>query len=1033
MTRAELEALIDAGKLKACLSLLEGIPEVERAKLAAAAIARLKAIVKGGRPAHFRFLERRDGFPVPDSRTVHPSPGIRAKSDVPRTHDAFYTARAAVLATASVGQWKSVSRYGLPSDEQVLQILRHRRVTWLNEMVELICESDDPFNSRWSLIRGLVREGLCAPPRSERYIDRMLEVLSTEYPAPKRGLKGSLLGDPGLLEHEIWRIFETEPEPRSIGRLSVGNMSDMPKNMSWEVALVELATEGRISRERLLDATIDGLSRDMHNLRARWFAMLHDRLEPTSEELAARVTRYRDLLGSRNASTVAFALPVVRKLVKAGRLEPSSLVDRLAPILHARTKGMVKQALFLLDQAATQAGDSPQKDRIAAVAAEALVQESADIQEATLDLIERHGDLHSRTIRELLATRVLGLNPSLRGRLEAWLAQPAQKPGSKQTRPKPPQKEPAEEELTELKRRAAALDPRLAKLAGVSSALECLRDGQFDMPALNFDGTEFPRLNPERRLEPIDDLDTLIDLCSRLIENPEPAEDLDRCFDAISRLCDQRPSDFAKRTAPLTARVRNRLEGLRQVPRMSLIMFQRIVLSWLTGELDRSGVMKWSKGFLGFTSLWVRANTGRIAEGRAAPLLATPTHSGGWIDPRVFVERYHRWCRLPFAMPTEDLIMALLRLAPDHRAEALAAARDLRDEPGAAIRYALGSKKEPIGDSAPLWVAAARSRSPWSDDPAVLARHPGLGPDAGRAAFYDIDAFSVLGEHEPVLKISLVPELPENAAERADLPTVSIHHADVFFRSHQWPSPATIWPSALESYFADGLQRLVRSGDNVTHGPKCRELLIPLFDPDVPLMPMARLLIAVGLGAKLPELAGLATDALIAAIDDGRIDAARLGESLRTVWRWEAPRSTRETSQDGSIVTGSVDFARSNRWAKTLGDVVRASSLHAHVVASALEQVLADEATGRRASASVVPLLELMKEVSVTCGRAVSAEVRASLETIGTGGRTGRVVKSLLELKDVPDSAKSRVLAVQALGHRITRAERWMTWERAPS
>ena len=89
--------------------------------------------------------------------------------------------------------------------------------------------------------------------------------------------------------------------------------------------------------------------------------------------------------------------------------------------------------------------------------------------------------------------------------------------------------------------------------------------------------------------------------------------------------------------------------------------------------------------------------------------------------------------------------MALLRLAPDHRAEALAAARDLRDEPGAAIRYALGSKKEPIGDSAPLWVAAARSRSPWSDDPAVLARHPGLGPDAGRAAIYDLDAFSIEG------------------------------------------------------------------------------------------------------------------------------------------------------------------------------------------------------------------------------------------------------------------------------------------------
>ena len=69
----------------------------------------------------------------------------------------------------------------------------------------------------------------------------------------------------------------------------------------------------------------------------------------------------------------------------------------------------------------------------------------------------------------------------------------------------------------------------------------------------------------------------------------------------------------------------------------------------------------------------------------------------------------------------------------------------------------------------------------------------------------------------------------------------------------------------------------------------------------------------------------------------------------------------------------------------------------------------------------------------MTCGRAVSAEVRASLETMGTAGKTGRVVKSLLELQDVSDSAERRVLAVQALAHRITRAERWMTWAHAPS
>jgi hypothetical protein len=78
-------------------------------------------------------------------------------------------------------------------------------------------------------------------------------------------------------------------------------------------------------------------------------------------------------------------------------------------------------------------------------------------------------------------------------------------------------------------------------------------------------------------------------------------------------------------------------------------------------------------------------------------------------------------------------------------------------------------------------------------------------------------------------------------------------------------------------------------------------------------------------------------------------------------------------------------------------------------------------------------LLELVREAAVTCGRAVCAEVRANLETIGTGGKTGRVVKSLLDLKDVPDSAKMRALAMQALARRIARAERWMAWAHEPS
>src|SRR5580698_6006593 len=104
MTRAELEALIDAADLKACLKLLEGMPEAKRAQLGIAAVARLKAIVKGVRPEDLMSHDPNDDSLV---------------RNAPVSIDAFRTAQAAVLLTASFSQWKSVSRYGLPSDKLV--------------------------------------------------------------------------------------------------------------------------------------------------------------------------------------------------------------------------------------------------------------------------------------------------------------------------------------------------------------------------------------------------------------------------------------------------------------------------------------------------------------------------------------------------------------------------------------------------------------------------------------------------------------------------------------------------------------------------------------------------------------------------------------------------------------------------------------------------------------------------------------------------------------------------------------------------
>jgi hypothetical protein len=210
-----------------------------------------------------------------------------------------------------------------------------------------------------------------------------------------------------------------------------------------------------------------------------------------------------------------------------------------------------------------------------------------------------------------------------------------------------------------------------------------------------------------------------------------------------------------------------------------------------------------------------------------------------------------------------------------------------------------------------------------------------------------------------------------------------------------------------------------------------REFLVPLLDPDVPLRPMAGLLLALGLNAKLPEIAGLATDVLAAAIDDGRLDADTLGESLRMAWRLRPEAEIYRLFHDSSLNTPqSIPLVKSSRWAKVLGEVARTSPLHARVIARSVELVLADEASACRTTASILPLLELLRETSVETGRAISEEARAYLGGLGTGGKTGRVVKDLLALPALHSVPALRKALTRALANRITRAERWTAWEK---
>ena len=110
-----------------------------------------------------------------------------------------------------------------------------------------------------------------------------------------------------------------------------------------------MSEEGRLSRPRLLDASLDALARDFDPYQARWFSQFHDLLAPTDEECLGRADRYLALLSSRNSATVSWALKAVKRIDKLEPIEGRKLIAALRPLLYAPQKATAISALAVLE------------------------------------------------------------------------------------------------------------------------------------------------------------------------------------------------------------------------------------------------------------------------------------------------------------------------------------------------------------------------------------------------------------------------------------------------------------------------------------------------------------------------------------------------------------------------------------------------------------------------------------------------------------------------------------------------------------
>lgn len=945
------------------------------------------------------------------------------------------TAAIAVLSACTLAEVKALGWRALPDEETAFEVLATRRPPWLSQFAEwLIAE-----NARaWPLVRTLVRRGLCDRPQHDNYILGMMLALNGFSRSNLIGTDcGSLVDNlrkhSDLLADEVWRLFQIEGHGELTLAAHDKYIGGKRPAYCWNLGLKELSQSGELCRSRLLDESLASLNRGFSQARVAWFSQFHEMLEPTIEERLSRQDVYLRLLASPVPPTVTFALNALEVIDRVRPLAASPLIESLQPVLTARHKVVAKRAVQWLDRLAQRESDC--KAAAASAAAQALMHQSADVQKAALEVLAKHGSRRDPALKKLVAQAAALIAASLRKQLNAWLGDEAAEllPA---TRALPGGVSGGE--LAELEKLAAKLPRRYVLLADIPPLMRAAKTGRVEIKALEFGPLDVPRLSPATALTPVRDLAQWTDVCALFLEAPAEVDEGERVLEGLGRLCEHSPQDLEVRRqlGPLTKRIDKFYRGYCG-PFLGMSLRDDVcgvVRAWLTGAVVTAKAMKDSGG----RSVWNFADKDepvwggmsdapalrvlsqrscelahRVALRQVRPLLSAATHRGGWVDPLAYVDRLREWHQLGEPPPHYDAVLALLRLAPDNRAAALERMGRMKGELAEASRYALGGEKPEIGETAAIWVAAARARQPWGDDPLVEKRFPGLGPGGGTVARYAWrfrpETYRAGGKthHYSHYHIEVQPKLPEKVEK--DLPTVLMNRLPKYASTAdaaqvRWHG--TVWPAGRESHLVCGTRLLANNIDWSEAEWGNKTYLEPLVDGDEPLGELARVALCLGLSAKEPGEHTLATDVLAAAIEDGRVDGRCLAHTLATF-----------------LKTAGVKPAR---WAKAFGAVARISPLHTLIVRLTLENVitLAGESLAKPPK-DLHHLLELLLELLAESGAALTnPSTRDALGQITGSGKSRKAAQALLALQaDRPASITE--IALGAIQGRLARARRW--------
>ncbi len=1073
ITAENVERFIEENSTSTVLKTLHAMTEEER--LGLKSVASRNAEI-------FRFREIKARPP----KTVGPSTvqdnHLQTVSDAAvhaewqRTVEWYESAKVIMLYCCDFEELKSAGRSGLPSADHAFAVLSQRKPRWLDKWciyllgsrpveywktvlkLESLCQRK--FKHTASYYQALAL-GLSTCLDMENLIEESPALLSDFYTFLNSSTTIRAMAAPSAVVRDIefanFRYFGSYELP------PITDAYEWPKR--WIQCISSLATQGKLDRDRLVEISFQTLANvaEVQKKRAasymppepiaQFLCSLNDALCP---DKSAYLQKYASLIGATNADVSVYAIKVF--------LESSStalpIEDILANIPMAfrnRDKAPAVSALKLLAMIEKSSVES--QEAVALAIIESFYHKSKAIHKDAITMLVKGNFCKSEIVQDKLRCSLdllEGINRTAAAKLLANNTTGASPTGLEE-RMHDEDGEPSD--ALDLKV-PENLDRNFVSLAGIDNLCEASRTtSAFALAAavlkpVNLASMDVPRLYADQKLDYIETVEDLIFLLSAALTKPPSAQNMELMLDGIARFWKSVNHEIDERNQSLRS-------ALQQVVPYTGVTYDRtpigaLINLWLSG--DRADL---DKLWFDNTNLISRCRSlwDRMCSNLVLPMLATPTHKGGWIEPLSLVRRikaYQDQKRLldksgffdlpksfqifiqsfskkesPYSNDAAEFVQALLRLAPDGRKEALNEAASIKGTVGKALRYALGGGDISTIDQPAFAIAAFRSREPRGICPIFGDTSRQNLPDVIYPAKYSYNSDEIvkfLNDHYRTISPRLPDFLTVVIDGKTAFPQETLFEAvtanglaslasvnEELYRYHLYPTllihrnRRNMFESGGRDWSLDWLQNkeplLARMAKVVLQninsiGNDWQDEFSVLFDPDFALDENGSWFFSLALTAKHDDFRRLALDILIAAVEENRANPEKIGEAI-----------ARLLEHKFTVV----------RWTKSFRELSRVSPLHALFSWQALMSLLAIVKGG-----CPVGFLELILELKEEYGFALSQESLSALEHFGGSGKIAKLAKSLAaEGVSWSRVAPLHEAAHQSLSTRIARVERW--------